>query len=209
MGWHRRWITDDGLIYVRAARQILAGNGPVYSPGERVETSTGTLCQWLLVLLDAFAPGDPARVAVYAGLALSVAGSRLALSGTRRLLRAETGRILVPAGALVLVALPPAWDFATSGLETGLLVAWIGLSWRLLIAGDPRAWTTRHRLGVAAVFGLGFLIRPELVATALVFLIALALVSGSGRRAVVAMFLAAGALPAAYQVCRWGGGLPD
>ncbi|WP_143658240.1 hypothetical protein [Embleya scabrispora] len=204
MGWHRRWITDDGLIYVRAARQILAGNGPVYSPGERVETSTGTLWQWLLVLLDAFVPGDPARVAVYAGLVLSVAGLGLALAGTRRLLRAETGRVLVPAGALVLVALPPVWDFATSGLETGLLVAWIGLSWWLLVGGDPRAWSTRHRLGVAVVFGLGFLIRPELVATAVVFLIALAMVAESGRRAVVVMFLAAGALPLAYQIFRMG-----
>ncbi|MFI1586271.1 hypothetical protein [Embleya sp. NPDC020630] len=203
MGWHRRWITDDGLIYVRAARQILAGNGPVYSPGERVETSTGTLWQWLLALLDALTPGDPARTAVYAGLVVSVAGLWLALAGTRRLLRAETDRVLVPAGALVLVALPPVWDFATSGLETGLLVGWIGLSWWLLV-GDSPARSIRRLPCVAGVFGLGFLIRPELAATSIVFLIALVLVSRPSRRAVVGMCAAAGALPLGYQVFRMG-----
>ncbi|MGC0417730.1 hypothetical protein [Embleya sp. AB8] len=204
MGWHRRWITDDGLIYVRAAREILAGNGPVYSPGERVETSTGTLWQWLLVLLDALTPGDPARTAVYAGLILSVAGTWLALSGTRHFLRAVTGRFLVPAGALVFVALPPVWDFATSGLETGLLVGWIGLSWRLLVTCGPDTPTTARRLGIAVVFGLGPLIRPELTATALVFLIAMTIATRPPRRQTLALFLGAGALPVVYQIFRMG-----
>ncbi|MET7304768.1 hypothetical protein [Embleya sp. NPDC005575] len=204
MGWHRRWITDDGLIYVRAAREILAGNGPVYSPGERVETSTGTLWQWLLVLLDALTPGDPARIAVYAGLVLSITGTWLALAGTRRFLRAETGRLLVPAGALVFVALPPVWDFATSGLETGLLVGWIGLSWRLLVTCGPGDTTTARRLGIAMVFGLGPLIRPELTATSLVFLIAMALASRLPWRPALVAFLCAGALPAVYQIFRMG-----
>ncbi|WP_406280349.1 hypothetical protein [Embleya sp. NBC_00896] len=204
MGWHRRWITDDGLIYIRAAREILAGNGPVYSPGERVETSTGTLWQWLLALLDLLTPGDPARTAVYAGLVLSIAGTWLALAGTRRFLRAETGRFLVPAGALVFVALPPVWDFATSGLETGLMVGWIGLSWRLLVTCGEHSVTTAHRLGIAAMFGLGPLIRPELAATSIVFLVAMVMASRLRRRAALAVFLCAGALPGAYQVFRMG-----
>ncbi|MFF7245718.1 hypothetical protein ACFZBU_17630 [Embleya sp. NPDC008237] len=204
MGWHRRWITDDGLIYVRAAREILAGNGPVYSPGERVETSTGTLWQWLLVLLDALTPGDPARVAVYAGLVLSITGTWAALAGTRRFLRAETGRPLLPAGALVFVALPPVWDFATSGLETGLLVGWIGLSWRLLVTCGPDDTTIARRLGIAVVFGLGPLIRPELTATSLVFLIAMVLAARLPWRPALVVFLCAGTLPAAYQIFRMG-----
>lgn len=204
MGWHRRWITDDGLIYVRAAREIAAGNGPVYSPGERVETSTGTLWQWLLALPALLTPGDLARTAVYAGLVLSIAGVWLALAGTRRFLRAETGRYLVPAGALVFVALPPVWDFATSGLETGLATAWIGLSWRLLVTCGPNAATTGRVPGIAGVFGLGPLIRPELALTSLVFLVAMAMAARLPRRATLAVFVCAGLLPGLYQVFRMG-----
>ena len=45
----RRWISDDGLIFLRTVRQILAGNGPVFNVGERVEANTSTL--WTVVLL--------------------------------------------------------------------------------------------------------------------------------------------------------------
>ena len=35
--WQRRWIADDGLIVLRTVRNLLAGNGPVFNVGERVE----------------------------------------------------------------------------------------------------------------------------------------------------------------------------
>src|SRR5262245_7605731 len=38
--WVRRWLTDDGFIYVRVVNQILDGNGPVFNAGERVEAAT-------------------------------------------------------------------------------------------------------------------------------------------------------------------------
>src|SRR5262249_19918073 len=38
--WARRWIADDGLIVLRTVRNLLAGNGPVFNAGERVETNT-------------------------------------------------------------------------------------------------------------------------------------------------------------------------
>ena len=31
--WERRWIADDGLIVLRTVRNLLAGNGPVFSAG--------------------------------------------------------------------------------------------------------------------------------------------------------------------------------
>lgn len=37
--WQRRWIADDGLIVLRTVRNLLAGNGPVFNAGERVEAS--------------------------------------------------------------------------------------------------------------------------------------------------------------------------
>jgi len=47
-GWRQRWIADDGLIEARVVRQILAGHGPVFNPGERVEANTSALWTWLL-----------------------------------------------------------------------------------------------------------------------------------------------------------------
>jgi hypothetical protein len=43
LGWRQRWIADDGLIMARTVREILAGNGPVFNPGERVEANTSVL----------------------------------------------------------------------------------------------------------------------------------------------------------------------
>src|SRR5215472_13459391 len=51
LAWHRRWITDDGLIVARTVREILAGNGPVFNPGERVEADTSVLWTWLLTFV--------------------------------------------------------------------------------------------------------------------------------------------------------------
>ena len=36
----KRWTFDDGFIYFRTVDQILAGNGPVFNAGERVESFT-------------------------------------------------------------------------------------------------------------------------------------------------------------------------
>ena len=41
--------------------------------------------------------------------------------------------LLLPAGALVYIALPPARDFATSGLENGLVLAYLGLLWWMMV----------------------------------------------------------------------------
>jgi arabinofuranosyltransferase len=208
MGWRQRWITDDGLIFTRTARQILAGNGPVYNRGERVETATSTLWQWLLAALGPISPLDLARTAVYFGLLLSVAGLALALDGTRRLFRGlAVNRPLVPVGALVFVAVPSVWDFATAGMETGLILAWIGGSWSLLV----RTWLRpvgADRLGrtlcTAVFFGLGPLVRPDLGATAVVLLIAqLLLIRARLPKALLTLGCAA-FLPLGYQIFRMG-----
>ena len=46
--WERRWIADDGLIVLRTVRNLLAGNGPVFNAGERVEANTSTVWTYLI-----------------------------------------------------------------------------------------------------------------------------------------------------------------
>ncbi|PRC60136.1 hypothetical protein C6A85_19870, partial [Mycobacterium sp. ITM-2017-0098] len=48
--WQRRWIADDGLIVLRTVRNLLAGNGPVFNAGERVEANTSTVWSYLMYL---------------------------------------------------------------------------------------------------------------------------------------------------------------
>ena len=48
--WQRRWIADDGLIVLRTVRNLLAGNGPVFNAGERIEANTSTVWTYLVTL---------------------------------------------------------------------------------------------------------------------------------------------------------------
>src|SRR5579864_6854807 len=46
--WSHRWVTDDAFIDFRVVGNILAGHGPVYNVGERVEVYTSPL--WVAIL---------------------------------------------------------------------------------------------------------------------------------------------------------------
>ena len=135
--WQRRWIADDGLIVLRTVRNLLAGNGPVFNAGERVEANTSTLWTYLMYLGGWV--GGPVRleyVALFLALVLSVLGVVLAMLGAARLFAPSLqGRraLMLPAGALVYIAVPPARDFATSGLENGLVLAYLGLLWWMMV----------------------------------------------------------------------------
>src|SRR4051794_34242735 len=112
--WQRRWIADDGLIVLRTVRNLLAGNGPVFNQGERVEANTSTA--WTYLMYAGSWVGGPVRmeyVALTLALVLSVLGVVLLMLGAGRLYAPSLrGRraIMLPAGALVYIALPPARD---------------------------------------------------------------------------------------------------
>lgn len=210
-GWQRRWMCDDAFINFRIVKQMLAGHGPVFNIGERVEAGTSPL--WLVVLaaLDALTPIPIEWIAVLASIAAVVGGLTFAMLGTRRALLAlgVTGTFL-PLGALVYAVLPPAWDFATSGLEVGLGVFWLGLSWWLLTGrlvgpgADARApWKPWW---VPVVLGLGPLVRPDFLIYSAGFLLALLLVAGmrAGWRAHLAALALAAALPFVTELFRMG-----
>ena len=208
--WHRRWIYDDGFINFRIVKMVLAGHGPVFNAGERVEAATSTLWLWLLVVGDAVLPLRLEYVAVLLGITLALGGLGLAIAASvrlHRLLGPDSGppRWLVPAGALVLAAVPPVWDFTTSGFEGGLTFGWIGaVQWCLV------RWAERPDRGLgiggAVVIGLGPLVRPDLGLVTVVCLVAVALVQWRRDtwRDRLRLGVAALALPFAWQIFRMG-----
>jgi arabinofuranosyltransferase len=124
--------------------------------------------------------------------------------------------LLLPAGALVYIAIPPARDFATSGLENGLVLAYIGVLWWMMVcwsqvvrnieargASGPDAAGRGFTAALACVAGLSVLIRPEM---ALIGGMALAImcVAARGRRRRLLIVVAGGLIPVAYQIFRMG-----
>lgn len=203
-GWRRRWILDDGFIYLRVLQQVRAGNGPVFNAGERVEVYTSPLWMLILSVSDLLLPLRSEWLATAIGIVFSVAGLALAMAGAERLGRTETRHWVVPFGALVPVSLVPFWLFQSSGLETGLVFAWLGgccfvLS-RWAVSGDELS------LAAAVLLGLGVLVRPELALFSLLFVAAVLGASWSMQdwRARGRLLAAAAALPVVYQLFRMG-----
>ena len=234
--WQRRWIADDGLIVLRTLRNLFAGNGPVFNAGERVEANTSTAWTYLLWFWAWVTDGRLEYVALWVALVLSVAAIPLAMYGTARLYADRIGRtslstttlsagsgwtLLLPLGAIVYIALPPARDFATSGLENGLCIFWIAALWCQFVAWGRRGrvigpvgsgTATGHTpgrinnpatLALAFTAGLAPLIRPELtVLGGLILLVMVAAPASWKMRAGIAVV--AGVLPVSYQIFRMG-----
>ena len=209
--WQRRWIADDGLIVLRTVRNMLAGNGPVFNQGERVEANTSTA--WTYLMYAGSWVGGPMRmeyIALALALVLSLLGVAMLMLGTGRLYAPSLrGRraIMLPAGALVYIALPPSRDFATSGLESGLTLAYLGLLWWMMACWSQPLRTrsdSRVFLGALAfVAGFSVLVRPELALMGGLALIMM-LIAARTRRNRVLIVVAGGFLPVAYEVFRMG-----
>ncbi|WP_422626417.1 flagellar motor control protein ZomB [Rhodococcus sp. (in: high G+C Gram-positive bacteria)] len=208
--WERRWIADDGLIVLRTVRNLLAGNGPVFNIGERVEANTSTLWTYLVYGFGWVTGARLEYVVLGLALVLSTAAVVVAMVGTARLyrwrLRGAGGTLLLlPAGMVVYIAVPPARDFATSGLESCLVIFWIALLWLLMMrwATTPVPSTVAV-LGTAFAAGLGPLVRPELAILAAVALAMLFFAADQTWRVRAVMVAVAGAVPVGYQIWRMG-----
>jgi arabinofuranosyltransferase len=213
--WQRRWIADDGLIVLRTVRNLLAGNGPVFNAGERVEANTSVVWTYLVYFGGWLTwPMRLEYVALVLALLLSVAGLAMLMLGTGRLFAPGLlGRraVILPAGALVYAAVPPARDFATSGLESGLVMAYLGLLWWMMVCWSqahlcPGGQRPRGRVFIGAlafVAGCSVLVRPELALIGGLALIMM-LIAAKGRRRRALIVVAGGLLPVAYQIFRMG-----
>lgn len=211
-GWAYRWTADDAFIHFRVVDQLLHGNGPVFNAGERVEASTSVA--WVMLLATArVATLGQVRIeylALWLALTASVGAVVLASVAAMRLQRRATtdrnDKYVVPLGALVVVVVRAYWDFATSGLEMGLVLLWLAACFYLLVACSGDHGPRSARRGVVAVLlGIGPLIRPDLLVFSVAFIAALvALERDRGRAALVRLVCAAAALPVAYQIFRMG-----
>lgn len=203
-GWQRRWTTDDAFINYRIVDQLVAGHGPVYNVGERVEAYTSP--GWLAALTvgEVLLPLRLEHVAIALSLPLAALGVVWMSLASRRLLAAAApaGAVWVPAGTLVLVALPALWDFSTAGLETSLTLAWtgllaLGLSRAVEHPEDTPAWAL-------VTAGAAPLVRPDAAIEGGLVLLFVVVGSwrASGWRRAGRQVLVAAALPVAYQVFR-------
>jgi arabinofuranosyltransferase len=200
-GWQRRWTADDGFINLRIVRQIVDGHGPVFNVGQRVETGTSPLWVALLALLDVVLPLRLEWIAALTGLLTTAGAVAVATFATRRALSTiGVGGVALPLGALAYVCVPATWDFATSGLETGLALLWLASAWWLLCGRLAPGDGSRVRWYVPVVLGLGPLVRPDFLIFSVGFVLALLLLSE--RAHALRIIGLAAALPVVAELAR-------
>src|SRR6185295_18110129 len=145
---------DDSWIHLQFARNLAAGQGLSYNPGEPVTGSTAPLWTALLALLFLL-PGNVVLWAELLGLALYVAG----VDATWRLGRAlGLGRGLAALAAGLTLATGPLLWSAVSGMEIPLFVL-LSL-WGIILHLRERDHPDRPPLSLA-VLAAAVLARPE------------------------------------------------
>ena len=206
--WSYRWVQEDAFIDFRIIGNLLAGYGPVFNVGERVEVYSDPLWLFLLAGIHWLLPFISLEwLSVVLGLLFTGAGCVLAGRAIQRLGASRGDLVVFPIGLLILSVVAGVWEFSTGGLEMGMVIGWVGLSFWLLVR-------TEHRRTSAAwcafVLGLGTLIRPELLLMSVVFLVGLGAVVAApswkgahpfGRRYVLPL-LAFAVLPFVYELWR-------
>jgi hypothetical protein len=132
----RAWVCDDAFITFRHVANCLAGYGPVFNPGERVQGFTHPL--WFLVLLAGSTLVEPHPLAMILGLVSTVVVILLLAWFFRS--RRHRGLCLLAAVAMLLSS-PTFIEYQTSGLETCLTHLLTVLAWGWLMT-----YVTREHL---------------------------------------------------------------
>lgn len=143
---------DDAFITFRYARNILAGNGFGYNPGEHVLGTTTPLYTILLSTLGLLTGGEQAsfpQIAIVVNAVADAFTCLLLLNLGRRLASPQVGL----GAALVWAIAPSSVTFAIGGLETSLYV--------LLLTGTISAYLQRRPLLTALLGALALLTRPD------------------------------------------------
>lgn len=176
-GLDHLWVTEDAYITFKSVDNLWNGYGANFNRGLRVESFSHPLWFVFLAAFRAFGYSALPPLAALTGVMLSVVGLLAATQAAR--LRLDKLPRLAPLGAIAVAALPPFWDFASSGLETGLTFFWIG-SVSLLLTLVARE---HQRHTISALFwtlGMAPLIRPDLALPSAPLLVLALLLSRSG-----------------------------
>ena len=148
------WVAEDAFITFRSVDQLLAGNGPVWNLGERVQVYTHPLWYGLLSLGTALGL-EPFWLALLLSY-LALLGL-LALLGAWARREGLDGRWLL--GLALALTLSRAFiDYSSSGLENPLLH--LLLLATVAVAGSS-APLARRFSGATLLYGLIFLTRPD------------------------------------------------
>lgn len=143
---------DDSYITYRYARNILAGDGFVYNPGERVLGTTTPLYTLTMVVLGGLTGGTQANFPVIAMLFNALSDALTALLLWK--LGMHLGyKLAGTAAALVWAVTPFSVTFAIGGLETSLYI--------LLLTGTVYAYVRGYHKLTALLAALSLLTRPD------------------------------------------------
>ncbi len=207
--WLYRWVDEDAFINFRIISNLVAGHGPVYNVGERVETYSDPLWVGVLAFLRLAIPQVAIEWwSVFLGLVTTACGVVLGGRAIQRLSdRGQRAGVTIPVGLVMFSVVAGVWEFVTSGLEMGMVFLWLGLTfWLLVRLAEQR----KAPAPAAIVASLGTLIRPELVLMSGVMLVAVGLLVGMRgwkgstgvRRRWGLLVLAAIVVPGLYEVWR-------
>lgn len=145
-------IIDDAYITFRYARNLLAGNGLVFNPGEAVFGTTTPLYTLLLAVVGAFTGGPSAPFPT-----IAIVANALADGGTCVLLvligEALGHRRAGIAAALVWAIAPMSVTFAVGGMETSVFIA--------LATGTLYLYLIDRPVAASLCAGLSLVTRPD------------------------------------------------
>jgi hypothetical protein len=131
---------EDYLITFRASLNLATGNGLVFQPGERVHSFTSPIGT-LLPALFALGGGENVEIRALWGLRIVSAfalGSALWMA-VRTLQRDGLVTFAIAAAGLALVLDPKIVDFSMNGMESGLMVFFVVLTWNAFVSG-AKVW---------------------------------------------------------------------
>ena len=148
------YTVDDAFITFRYARNLVAGLGPVFNPGERVEGYTTFL--WMLLMSAGLALGvDPVVLSKVLGLICGLATIGVTMAMARHTSHTPW-RVAILAGLLLAASVDLALNSVT-GLETTFFTLLITVAIARQMHEDQRVgWPFSSLL-----FGLAALTRPE------------------------------------------------
>jgi hypothetical protein len=106
LAWTHRNMFADGYIYLHVVQNILAGHGPVFNEGQRVEAVTSPAWTAILALFGFISRLPLTWIAVVLGIVFTVGGISIALFSSSQLVRrtAAPRSFLLPLAGLTQIA---------------------------------------------------------------------------------------------------------